>query len=270
MTVQRASADTPRMRKIVFVLFLAVGCAHAGAQRQLADAKRQIMAADYRADLAGLEKLRDSLAPLTKDPQTGYLAEYWRGYADWRIALNGASRKMPAGELRKHLEAAVASFDDAVSMRPDFADAYAAGGSVNSWLAAFHRDDMDAMRPMIVKSASMIRKAMELEPENPRVLWVKGGDYFFRPAQYGGDKARAIETYKHALTAAEKEQVADPARPDWGKAESLMALAFANLNNEPPDTATARTYADAALREAPDWWYVREVLSHQIADAMAK
>jgi len=258
------------MRNVIIACVLLAGCAHAGSDRQLVDAKRDIMAADYRGDLESLRSLRDRVAPLRSDPRVGYLASYWHGYAEWRIALNGASRKMAATDLQKYLESAAADFDTSVRLQPDFADAYAAGGSVNSWLGVFHRDDADAMRTLIRKSASMLSRALELAPENPRVLWVKGGDYFFRPPQFGGDKKRAIEVYKHALAAADAQHVTDPAWPDWGKAESLMALAFANLNGEPPDLPAARRYADAALAESPTWWYVREVLSRQITDAMAK
>ena len=64
------------------------------AEHQLTAAKAQIMTADYRADLAGLARLRDAVAPLAADPSLGYLAHYWAGFASWRMAMNGASKGM--------------------------------------------------------------------------------------------------------------------------------------------------------------------------------
>jgi hypothetical protein len=249
------------MRKALLAALLLAGCAHTRSHEQLALAKRAIMSADYRADLSALQAERDRLDDLRTDPHLAYLAHYWRGYADWRIALNGVSRKMAPADVEVYLQGAAKSFDESVRLKPDFADAYSAAASVNGWLSQFHRNDQAAMRAGIQKSASMLKRALELEPRNPRVMWVHGGDLLFKPPQFGGDKARAVDIYKDAIAAADAERIADPALPDWGKAEALMALAFAEKESDP---VAARHYADEALRIAPDWWYVREVLVPQI------
>jgi tetratricopeptide (TPR) repeat protein len=255
------------MRNALLAALLFSACAHTAARDGLVEAKAAIMAADYRADLTALRTQRDRLVAMQVAPDVAYLASYWRGYANWRIALNGVSRKMAPADVETYLQSAAADFDESVKLKPDFADAYAAGASVNGWLTQFHRDDPTALKLGFQKSASMLQRALELDPHNPRVLWVQAGDLLFKPPQFGGDKARAIDIYKEAIAAADAQHVTDPSLPDWGKAEALMALAFAQKESDP---VAARRYADDALRLAPEWWYVREVLGRQITDAMSK
>ncbi|HUP60641.1 MAG TPA: hypothetical protein VNA69_09510 [Thermoanaerobaculia bacterium] len=96
------------------------------AQDNLVELKAALMSADYRGDLAQLEDLRKRAERWTEDPELGYLADYWRGYASWRIAINGASAKFPGGRNQSYLERAAADFESSIRKNDQFADAYAA------------------------------------------------------------------------------------------------------------------------------------------------
>lgn len=236
-----------------------------GPERRLATAKAAIMSADYRADLPALTRLREEVLPLGPDPELGYLAHYWAGFASWRIALNGANHGMSAADLREHLEAAAADFEVSARLHPRFADAVAAGASVNGWLIGFHRDDPEATKRRIGRATELLKQAAELEPGNPRVLWVQAGDFLFRPTAIGGDPQRAIEIYRRAVALSERPSPQSPA-PDWGKAEALMGLAYAHLHHV-PDLVAAEREARAALELRPEWSYVRDILLPQIERA---
>lgn len=254
---------------IVLMLCVPVQGARISARQQLTSAKARLMSADYRADLAGLARIRDEITPLHDDCSLGYLAHYWTGFADWRIAINGANHGMQSNELQAHLEKAAADFDASIRQRGDFADSYAAAASVNGWLMVFHRDDAAKMRELITRGGQLLARANELEPDNLRVLWVTGGNFLFKPVEFGGSRDRAIEIYRHAVDLGGTTDARSPL-PDWGKPEALMALAYAYANKTPPDTAAARTAAEAALRLQPDWSYVRDVLMPQIVAATRK
>ncbi len=234
---------------------------------RLVEAKAKLMSADYRADLAELASLRSQLEPLKDDPELGYLADYWRGYASWRIAMNGAGTgagaTMSRDELQAHLERAVADFESSTRKKNDFADSFAAAASVHGWLASLHRDDPDLMRLHLDSSRRLLARAEELEPNNPRVLWVRGGNYLFAPPAYGGSTEKAIEIYRKQADVSGPLMPHSPL-PDWGKAEALMSLAFAHLNQPIPDLDAATKEARAALVLAPRWSYVRDVLVPQI------
>lgn len=126
------------MRKVLVLLLTLAACrtaapGKASTARQLAAAKQQIMAADYRADLAGLARLREEVARLEGDSALGYLAHYWAGFASWRIATNGASHQMSVPDPKANLQKASADFAASIDQKDDFADAYAAAFLVDGW-----------------------------------------------------------------------------------------------------------------------------------------
>jgi hypothetical protein len=233
---------------------------------RLVAVKAEVMSADYRADLEALARGRDEALACANDTELGYLAHYWAGYASWRAAMNGANRHMKRDDLVANLQRARADFETSLSQRSDSADAYAAAASVNGWLGGFFLGDRNVAREHFDRSSRFLSRALELEPANPRVMWVEAGDLLFRPLKMGGDPPRAIEIYRHAIATAPEPDGASPL-PDWGKPECLMALAFAHLNSPSPDAAAAATEAREALRMQPDWSYVRDILLPQIEKA---
>jgi len=237
------------------------------AERRLIAAKAEIMSADYRADLAGLARLRDAVLPLAADPAFGYLARYWAGYASWRVAINGASKAMSQEDLRANLERASADFEASIRLRDGFADGYAAAAGVTGWLIGF-RSDAAAQRELIEQYKRQLARAKELAPDNPRMLWVEAAPYLFLPVGRGGDPARALANYRRMVDLAGPPVASSPL-PDWGKPEAFMSLAYAHLNATPPDLDSAEKEARAALRLQPEWSYVKDVLVPQIDKARA-
>ena len=252
---------------LVFSLCASPMLASTPAQ-ELAKVKAKVMAADYRADLPELARLRDELAQWPNDRELAYLARYWSGFASWRIAINGANHAMKSDELTTNLKNAGADFYASLKLKDDFADSYAAASSVNGWLAAFAQgaNDTAGTKERVYLAVHLLARAEALEPKNPRVLWVKGGFFLFRPAALGGSIPRAIEIYKEMLKEADRHpgDAASPF-PDWGKPEALMSLAFAHSMLTPPDLATARDEAQAALKLEPEWSYVRDNLIPRLA-----
>jgi len=237
----------------------------ATAEQQLTTAKAQIMAADYRADLDGLKRLRDTVVPLEADPAWGYLAHYWAGFASWRLAINGGSHGMSTEDLQANMERAAADFEASIRLRDDFADSYAAAAGVNGWLAQFL--DPAGRREGIERYQRLLARAKELDPDNPRVLWIESVPYLYLPVDRGGDPARAVELYRRMVEVSRPPMASSPL-PDWGKPEGLMSLAYAHLNKV-PDLEIAEKEAREALRLQPDWSYVKDILLPQIEKARA-
>jgi hypothetical protein len=221
------------------------------------------MAADYHADLAELARLRDQVAPLGGDPEVGYLAYYWAGFASWRLAINGASHGMSRDDLKGNLERAVTELEAAIRLRDDFADAHAAAAGVNSWLLVFLQNDPAAFKEHLASMTRQLARARELAPNNPRLLWVDGAILAFKPAAYGGDVQAGMQVYRRAVEVADAPQPGSPL-PDWGKPEALMSLAYFHLNQAVPDLDAATEEAHAALRLQPEWSYVRDILMPMI------
>lgn len=225
--------------------------------------KTAVMDADYRGDVARLAVLRTELAGLRNDPKQGWLADYWSGYASHRIAINGANAGMALPELRRHLEQAVADYESSLGKKPDFADAYTAAAIAHGWLAnaAFYPGDAAAWKAHFDAAVRLQKKAEELEPSNPRVLWTKAAFYFYSPPDRGGSIDKAMETYRKQAEAT-KPPVPESPLPEWGKAEALMSLAYAHMMKK--DFDAAHKAASEALKVQPQWQYVREILIPQI------
>ena len=230
------------------------------AARELANLKAKVMAADYRANLEELARLREELSPWRKDREVGYLAYYWSGFASWRTAINGANHQMKAEELTKNLKDATTDFYSAMRLKDDFVDAHAAASLVNGWLA-----QMVDLQERVSLARALLARGSALEPDNPRVLWTKGAFLLYAPESQGGSIPGAIEVYKQMLKEADRRGVnAQSPCPDWGKPEALMSLAFAHTQLKPPDLKSAREEATAALKLEPEWSYVKDNLLPKI------
>ncbi len=232
-------------------------------ERELVKMKAAVMSADYQADLAKLTSLRDRAAQLSSDPKLGYLADYWSGFASWRIVVNGVSNKMTPDEAQAHLGRAAADFESSVRKKDDFADAYSAAAGVHGWLAAYKRADQTAMNQEIETYKRLLNRSLEIEPSNPRSLWIKAAPYMVLPPERGGNVDRAIELYRKMIDNAAPLTPESPL-PDWGKVEGMMSLASAYLKKSSPDVNAAEEQARAALRLRPDWHYVRDILMPKI------
>jgi hypothetical protein len=248
---------------ILFLCFsLTADARPSRVERKLIAIKADLMSADYRADLPALESGRLRASALSDDANFGYLADYWSGFASWRIVLNGAA-KMTPDEAKLHLGRAVADFESSIQKKSDFADGYVAAAAVHGWLAAYNSADQAAMNREIENYQRLLKRALELEPTNPRALWIQAVPYIVLPPERGGNVDRAIELYHKMIENAGPPQPQSPL-PDWGKVEGLMSLANAYIKKPTPDINAAEEEARAALELQPQWHYLKDILMPQI------
>ncbi len=59
--------------------------------------------------------------------------------------------------------------------------------------------------------------AKDINPENPRIYYLKGTTIFFTPKNYGGGKENALPLFEKAATYFAKETGTDISKPSWGK-----------------------------------------------------
>ena len=230
-------------------------------ERKLVAIKAEAMSADYRADLPKLAVLRSRAAQLSSDPKLGYLADYWSGYASWRIVINGG--KMAPAETKSHIDDAVADFESSIHKNADFADGYVGAAAAHGWLAALNRDNQTVMNQEVENFKRLLNRGLELDPSNPRAMWIQAIPFAILPPERGGNIDRAIELYHKMVESAAPLQPQSPL-PDWGKVEGLMSLAYAELKKPSPDVDAAESNARAALRLQPDWHYLKDILLPQI------
>ncbi|HLJ75078.1 MAG TPA: hypothetical protein VKU62_10860, partial [Thermoanaerobaculia bacterium] len=126
---------------------------------KLVTLKSAVMSADYRGDIARLTDLRSEAGQMSNDRKLGYLADYWSGYASWRIATNAATTMKPE-EIQTELSLAAKDFESSIARKSDFTDAYVADAAVHGWLAAFKASDPPAMNAEIEIFKRQIKRAL--------------------------------------------------------------------------------------------------------------
>ena len=74
------------------------------------------------------------------------------------------------------------------------------------------------------EGSKYLQKAMQLDPNNPRLYYLEGAGIFGTPEQYGGGKAKAKPILEKAVELFKSEQP-KPLHPHWGKqqAEDMLA-----------------------------------------------
>src|SRR6202790_275940 len=233
----------------------------------------RIQKADYAGDRAALQHLHEELTPFMESKELRSRVLYWRGFAQWRKAINGFNDNVDKKELQVDLQQAAEEFEKSASADPAFVDAKIALGSCYGILAySANKKDAAEQQALIAKSRQAITDAKAAAPDNPRLLWVLGPVYWNIPVERGGGQAKAMESYEKGLETirSRKNSSSDALDPAWGEPELLMSLAWSNLNCTAPDLKAAEQNAQSALALVPYWRYVRDILMQQIRDAKAK
>lgn len=235
----------------------------------------QIQRADYEGNREALNKLYDELLPFVDKPEISSRVRYWRGFAKWRRAINGANETPTPTDLVKDLTDGTSEFAAALQLDPSFVDAKVGAASCMTFRLFFEGTftditDMPRVRAMMVPITRLLKEAQEAAPDNPRLLWVVGPNEWTTPPPSTG-QPKAFETYQRGLKNARAQRAAipDPLEPSWGEPELLMNLAWSYLHRTEPDLDEAERYANDALKLVPHWHYVRDILLPQIQRAKA-
>lgn len=69
-----------------------------------------------------------------------------------------------------------------------------------------------------------IEKAEKINPDNPRIHYLKGTSLFYTPEMYGGGKAKAKPYFEKAKELFSKEKKSSVLKPVWGEKQNLDFL----------------------------------------------
>ena len=73
-----------------------------------------------------------------------------------------------------------------------------------------------------------IAKAEKINPENPRIYYLKGTSLFYQPEMYGGGKEKARPYFEKAKELFGKETKTSVLKPTWGEKQNLDFLKQCN------------------------------------------
>ena len=264
--------NTKLLIALIFVsLSFATATPANDAREQAARIVAQIQRADYEGDRAAMQRGYDELKPFMDDPRLASRIRYWRGFAQWRRAINGFNDAVDPKELARDLNTALDEFKAAIELDPKFVDAKVGIISSLGFLLFADQQDEARKKERIDQILATEKDATTMAPDNPRLIWVRGPILWNSPPEHGGGQDKAIENYQRGLEVCSKIKTSnDPLEPSWGKPELMMSLAYCYLNTKRADVNSAERYAHGALEMVPYWHYVRDILLPQILTAKAK
>jgi hypothetical protein len=78
--------------------------------------------------------------------------------------------------------------------------------------------------------SNFISKAKELDPENPRPVFIYAQNILYTPAQFGGGKDKALPHLKEAEEKYKNFEPETDLHPDWG--EAVLKSTLENIGSE--------------------------------------
>jgi tetratricopeptide (TPR) repeat protein len=254
--------------KIIFALLIAVSVPAAAqpsdTARLLFEARAQITDGWHRLDRAQLAEAAAACSRATSDRSYAAVAHYYAGLAIYhQTALVRDDRDVQLrlfNEAGSHLEKAVAG-------RSDFADALALLATVYGRKIVLQPASAFVLGP---KLDGQMKRALKLEPDNPRVVLLAAIGDFNRPKMWGGSRERGLEGMMRAADLFAREAEAggrESLLPDWGREEVHAWVGLAHL--EAGRQAEADAAFQRALAVAPEYGWVRYVLLPRLRGAKA-
>jgi len=183
------------------------------------------------------------------------LQGYYAGLAYFRLALSRESADKSGASQAS--ERCVASLDQALQARADWAEALALQGACLAMLA-----ELKPLRAPLAgpRSHTQLAHALALEPHNPRVLLLDGWLEREHPGRAAAAaKERGCEKFASAIAAFEAARPAAEHVPEWGPAEGYTYGAQCDF--ERGDAAAARDALERALLIAPDYQLARRLIA---------
>jgi tetratricopeptide (TPR) repeat protein len=232
----------------------AVMCGHALTGREcIIEARHCLTQGDNTARETDYLGAKTLLAACVAQGEYQPLAEYYLGYADYRLGV--VVHRMDKAKAIVYLDSAVEHLQKAIALESTFAEAHALLASCYGIKISFAPFKGIILGP---RSSSAMQTAMGLAPRNPRVALLGAIGTYNTPSVFGGGKDKGLDALNKAAELFDQWQEADSLRPDWGAAEVYAWIGMAHLQRN--EMILARNAFEKALQITPDYGWVKNDL----------
>jgi tetratricopeptide (TPR) repeat protein len=165
--------------------------------------------------------------------------------------------------IKKYVHDGIEHLNASIKFNENFAESHALLGSmlgqkigISPWRAFY-------LGP---RSGSAIKKAVEIEPQNPRAYLIAGISALFTPKIFGGGENKSRLHLEKAARLFEEFQPESPIFPDWGHEEAYAWLGIVASRMDSLDLA--EYYFKKSLDVNPDFGWVKYHLLPEIQKKM--
>jgi tetratricopeptide (TPR) repeat protein len=218
---------------------------------ELAEARERLDRASLLASVPLLLEAVDRLEALVEAEESAW-AHCHAGYGRYRLAALAHREKR---EAQGHLALAAEHLKASARLLPASAEPRA----LLSTCLGMQIRYAPLKAPWLgERKARAMAEAERLDPDNPRVILLRGLQLWTTPRYAGGSKDAALPLFERAAERFETFVAADASGPVWGHPQALAHVGMAWL--EKGDEERARDALRTALRIAPEYHWVRHVL----------
>ena len=199
---------------------------------------------------------------MNAEPENKY-AVYYLAYAEYRLLTQSFSKKDDA-MFDRMIDGAVEHCEKAIELGNGWCEPKAVLSALYGYKIAKNWMSAITLGP---KSNSLVEEAMEKEPDNPRVLLIRGTSYFNKPGMFGGSVDKAQEDFARSVRSFEVQKDSSLLEPSWGYTDALTWLGKAYEAKEMNDKAL-ETYKKV-LTVNPNFGWVKYNLLPNLENKMS-
>ena len=248
---------------LVFIFSITYPAFTQSADSLLVSGKQMLQAGENAGDLDAMYASRATFERALADTSLAAWGHYYIALADYRIVdlllAEGDENKDAASE---HLKATVEHLKEATEVDPQSAEAYALLSSAYGRQIA-----LSPIKGMLLgrRAGKALKKAMQLAPDNPRVVLSAAISDFNTPKMFGGSKEKGLQGFQRAAELFAQEDPVNPIHPVWGHSRTYAWLGIAYQDRG--ELELARAAFEKALEINPGFGWVKYVLLPELEKA---
>jgi len=147
-----------------------------------------------------------------------WLPFYYASYAN--VSILFFSPDLSADEKNRYLDQAQEELDAAFKIKSKESESYVLQALIDQMRITAQGD----ARQYSGLAGEALAKAELLDPQNPRVYYVKATNLFYRPKEFGGGAEVAKPLFEKAAALFEKSKEKETLLPAWGRQPNQMML----------------------------------------------
>nr|WP_319270738.1 hypothetical protein [uncultured Draconibacterium sp.] len=166
---------------------------------------------------AELQALANQFERIANAEQDKWLPNYYAAYCFMRSTFFG---EMENDTKHAQLDKAQALVDQLMKTNDDESEIYA----LQALLYQIRITDISKGAKYSMKATDALKQAERLNPENPRVYYLRGSNTFHTPKFFGGGAEKAKPDLEKAAKMFESNKPSNPLMPTWGNVHNGQLL----------------------------------------------
>jgi hypothetical protein len=175
--------------------------------------------------ISGLTSLANQFERIANAETGKWHPGYYTAYCYvWATAVG----KMPAEDKHKLLDLAQSQMDILQKTFKKESEIFA----LQAFVYQMRITDMSKGFKYSSLASEALEQAEKLNPNNPRVYYLRGNNKFHTPKAFGGGKEKAKPMFEKAAALFESQKPANAIEPAWGSEHNKQMLAECNSKDE--------------------------------------